>query len=224
MKRIIYFLLVFTVAVAIFGSTIAFAEEVIEGAEAPSSEAVSDEVNLFTRLYEAFVDNKTDIFTLGGSAVLFVISLLLKKDVGATSKNVIDNIARVLSKTDISVEQQQAIVSGLNEMVDGYNEIKEQSQNVSKRLFEFERDMTAVLESNTALETKITECFALMTALLEKGMMQNADVMEVMTAVYSNTKLPQGIKDFVVLKRTDSARLVKEATDMVRGEEGGADE
>lgn len=223
MKKILYFLLVFTVAFAILGSTIAFAEEVIEGAEAPSSETVADEVNLFTRLYEAFQDNKTDIFTLGGSAILFVISIILKKDLGATSKSVIDNIARVLSKTDISVEQQRAMVNGLNEMVDGYDEIKLLSVSISEKLSNYDKQMQTVINSNAALENTMNQWFDLLSSLVEKGILQNADVMEVLTSICTNSKhMPQGIKDYSVLKRADSAKLVKEAANIVRKDEGGA--
>jgi methyl-accepting chemotaxis protein len=220
MKRLLYFLLAFTVAFAILGSTVAFAEEVVESADVPSTE--SDDVNFFTRLYEAFTENKTDIFTLGGSAVLFVISMILKKDLGATSRNVVDNIARVLSKTDLTVEQQKSIADGLNEMVDGYDEIKETSKNVADKLDEFAEQMQTVLNSNADLERKLNDSFNLLATLIEKGMLQNADLMEAVSSIYTNSKLPSGIKDYVALKRTDSVKLVKEAAELLHHDEGGA--
>ena len=222
MKRLLYFLLVFTVAFAILASTVAFAEEVVEGADVPSTATEGGNVTFFDRMYEAFTTNKTDVFTLGGSAVLFVISMILKKDLGATSKNVVDNITRVLSKTDLTVEQQKAIANGLNEMVDGYDEIKASSKDVAKKLDEFAEQLKAATNSYDELDGKITESFNLLLALLEKGVQQNVDVMEVLSSIYTNSKLPQGIKDYVNLKRTDSVRLSKEVAVLLHHDEGGA--
>jgi hypothetical protein len=57
---------------------------------------------------------------------------------------------------------------------------------------------------------------------MEKSILQNADVMEVLTSICTNIKhIPPGIKDYTVLKRTDSAKLVKEAVTLVNKDEGG---
>lgn len=222
MKRILYFLLVFTVAISIFGSTVAFAEEIIEGTDAPSTVTESEDVDFFTRIYEAFKEHKSDIFTLASSSVLFVISMILKKDLGTTLKHVVDNIARVLSKTDVSAEQQKAIVGGLNEMVDGYNEIKQLSEDVSEKLAGFDEQMQSIINSNGDLEIKINQWFDLLSSIMEKSILQNADVMEVLTSICTNSQhMPKGIKDYTVLKRTDSAKLVKEAVTLIHKDEGG---
>lgn len=224
MKRIIYFLLVFAVLVSFLCNVVAFASEVeetpTETVEVP--ETPVEEPDLFTRLYEAFADNKSDVFTLGGSAVLFVLSIILKKDLGNTSKHIVDNIARVLAKTDISDEKQNAIVGGLNEMVDGYNEIKEQSAEVKAQMQDVANQIDKITVSNASLETKIDEVFNVIISLMDKEILQNSEVMEVLTAVYSNNSaVPKGIKDFIALKRTENVKLTSEATALVHKEEGG---
>ena len=225
MKRILYILLVLTVAFSILGSTVAYASGAAEEVESEAPETDAKEVNLFTRLYEAFVDNKTDIFTLGGSAVLFVISLLLKKDVGATSKSIVDNIARVLSKADVSDAKQTAIVNGLNAMVDDYNEMKNQSGTIQEKLSDFAADIERITGSNRALEAKINDVFSVMLSLMNTEISQNNEVMELLASVYTNNgALPQGTKDFVTLLRTENAKLVQDASELIRASEGASGE
>lgn len=235
MKRILYFILVFMLSIMLIGSTVAFAEETVDETVATdetvvedvASEATKSEADptFFTRLYEAFTTNKSDIFTLGGSAVLFVLSLILRKDFGSSSKKVVESIAHVLSKTDISNEKQDAIVGGLNEMVDGYNEIKEQSGAVQRKISEFGDQIATIYEANCSLEKKIDDVFHVIISLMDTEIAQNAEVMEVLSSVYANNKaLPQGIKDFVHLKRTENAKLVQEATALVHNEGGTAHE
>ena len=238
MKRILYFMLVFILAITLLGSTVAFAEEIAEdtattdettvdnaGVEIPETEKEVADPTFFTRLYEAFTSNKTDIFTLGGSAALFVLSLILRKDFGSASKNVVDGIARVLSKTDISNEKQDAIVGGLNEMVDGYNEIKTQSGIVQEKMLEFGEQITTIYEANCSLEKKIDDVFHVILSLMDTEITQNAEVMEVLSSVYANHHaLPDGIKNFVQLKRTENAQLVQKAAVLVHNEGGTAHE
>ena len=185
------------------------------------------EPDIFTRLYEAFMGNKTELFTLLGSGVLFVLSMILKKDLGASSAKMVEGIAKVLSKTDISDEKQTAIVGGLNQMVDGYNEIKTESaemkeklegvcSTIQKDMQGFADEIKTVVESNAALDSKIENLFNVVIALMDKEITQNAEVMEVLSAVYeNNSALPQGIKDYVALKRTENAKVVVEAGEII---------
>ena len=235
MKRIFYSLMMLVVIFSIVGSTVAFAEETVIEGTTSESDSVSENVDtateveadptIFTRLYEAFTTNKTDVFTLGGSAVLLVISLILRKDLGSSSKNIVDGIARMLSKTDLSNEKQDAIVGGLNEMVDGYNDIKKHSAEVKDEMTRFASQITSIKESNISLEKKIDNFFNVIVILMDTGITQNAEVMEVLSSVYANNNLlPKGIKDFVALKRTENAKLVREAALIVHKEEGVANE
>ena len=136
MKRIIYIFITLIITLSFVLPVVAYASEHTEEGEIPSSvEEVpeqnpenTEDINIFTRLYEAFVGNRTEVFSLLGSGVLLVLSIILKKDLGAVSNRIIDNIAKVLSKSDVSEKKQSAIIDGLNEMVDGYNEIREKTE------------------------------------------------------------------------------------------------
>lgn len=186
-----------------------------------------EEPDIFTRLYEAFMGNKTELFTLLGSGVLFVLSMILKKDLGASSAKMVEGITKVLSKTDISDEKQTAIVGGLNQMVDGYNEIKTESAEMKEKLEGvcstiredmqgFADEIKTVVESNAALESKIENLFNVVITLMDKEITQNAEVMEVMSAVYENNPvIPQGVKAYVALKRIENAKVVVEAGEII---------
>lgn len=215
MKRFIYILLAFALMFSLLGVT-AFAEE-------PTEEAIeTSEATIFTRLYEAYNGNKSEVFTVCGSALLFVLGMFFKKSSTASAKQIIDGITRVLAKTDLSDEKQKAIVGGLNEMVDGYNDIKLQSTIVKDRVDAFASDMARVLESNISLEEKINRFFNVILTLMDKEIHQNEELMDVLSSVYSNSEvLPKGIKDYVALKRSENARLVQEANQIVHSGEGG---
>lgn len=238
MKRIVYIVTVFIICLMLLCPMAAYAEEAAieteltdtnvevlptpEGQfpappteEETSAEEKEESPNLFTRLYEAFMGSKTDIFTLLGSGVLLVLSLILKKDMGASSKEIIKSVSNVLSKTDISAERQEAIVGGLNEMIDGYEEIKKQSDYVKNKISEYGDLVTRIEESNAESSKKLEALLNVVITLIDKEILQNEEVMEVLSTVYvNNNALPQGVKDYVVLKRAENAKLVKEATEI----------
>lgn len=253
MKRIIYILTIFVLCILMITPLAVSAEEgttvpeetldIIETEE--NTETVQEEIptetvteetnaeiapeetettNIFTRLYEAFTSNRNDIFTLGGSGILLVLSIILKKDLGTSSKSLSSTISSVLAKTDMSVERQGAIVEGLNQMIDGYEDIKAQSDYVREKMSEFDESVKSVVNSNKEFETKVTAMFELVMNLIDKEIIQNAEVMEVLSTVYSNHgAIPKGIKDFIAIKRSENAKIVQEAATLCHHEspEGG---
>ena len=227
MKRIVYFIMIFAACVMLVCPLSISAEEIDnapvfevempEGATVTESAEAEEEAkpNIFTRLYEAFCDNKTEVFTLGGSSILLVLSLILRKDLGASSKTIVNGIASVLSKSDLSSERQEAIVGGLNEMIDGYEEIKAQSTYVKDKIESFEAAVERVEASNSAVDTKLAEMFTTLTELIVKEMRQNTEVMEVLSTVYTNNEVvPTGIKNFVSLMRSENVKLLQEASQL----------
>lgn len=227
MKRIIYYLLVFVTLFALVGSVVALADEgeteIIETTEATEETVTeTEEANIFTRLYEAFEDNRTDVFTIASGIILFAFSFIFRKDVSVSSKAIVDGISKVLTKTDLTEVQQNAIVNGLNEMVDGYNDIKLKNTIVADRIDEFAISMTEIVNSNAALEKKLQDTFSVIMALVDKEIAQNSTVMDVLSSVYVNNEaLPKGVRDYVMLKQSENARLVQEAALIEQKEEGG---
>ena len=237
MKRIIYILLTLVITLSLALPVVAYASEPAEEGEPPSSSEVimpdeTVDVDVFTRLYEAFIGNKTEVFSLLGSGILLVLSIILKKDLGAVSNKIIDNIAKVLSKSDVTEENQSAIINGLNEMVDGYNEIREKSATmqsdikyvsdlIKDDMERISKEFTEVVSSNADLDAKIDKLFSIVISLMDKEIAQNAEVMDVLTSVYENNDaLPQGIKDYVALKHAENAKIVVEASSLIHSNEG----
>ncbi len=228
MKRIIYALLIFILAFTFVGSTLAFAEEVETDvtedalASLETTGEAAEEHTIFTRLYEAFTDNKTDVFTISGSSILLVISLILRKDLGSSSKKIVDHVASVLSKANVSDEKQTAIVKGLNEMIDGYNEIKQSGIEAAKQIEGVASEIKNIAEANVDSFEKVEKVIGVMTNLMEKVIQQNSEVMEVLAAVYiNNNALPKGIKDYVSIQRTENAKIVAEASTILHSKEEG---
>ena len=199
-------------------------ETVTEDTNAEIAPEETETTNIFTRLYEAFTSNRNDIFTLGGSGILLVLSIILKKDLGASSKSLSNTISSVLKKTDMSVERQSAIVNGLNQMIDGYEDIKAQSDYIREKMSEFDESVKSVVNSNLEFESKMMAMFETVMNLIDKEILQNAEVMEVLSTVYSNNgAIPKGIKDFIAIKRSENAKIVQEAATLCHQEspEGG---
>lgn len=220
MKRIIYYLLVFVTLFALVGSVVALADEgeaeITETTEATEETVTeTEEANIFTRLYEAFQENKTNVFTIASGAILFIFSLIFRKDVTVSSKVIVDGIKNVIAKSDLTEAQQDAIVSGLNEMVDGYNDIKLKTDIVGTQ-------MEDIARSNASLEKKIEDVFSVLVSLMDKEILQNATVMDVLSSVYiNNGALPKGVRDYVMLKQSENAKLVQEAAVIEHKDEGG---
>lgn len=238
MKKNIYILLTLVITLSLALPVVAYASEPTEEGETPSSSEVimpdeTVDVDVFTRLYEAFIGNKTDVFTLLGSGVLLVLSIILKKDLGAVATKIIDNIAKVLSKSDVTEQKQSAIINGLNEMVDGYDEIREKSATmqedikyvsdlIKSDMEHISKEFTEVVSSNVELDAKIDKLFSIVISLMDKEIAQNAEIMDVLTSVYENNDaLPQGIKNYVALKHAENTKIVQEASTILHSKEEG---
>lgn len=235
MKRIVYFIMIFaaflmlvcplTISAEEVATEAAFEVEIPEDTVATEPVEEEAEPNIFTRLYEAFCDNKGEVFTLGGSSILLLFGFLLKKQFGTSSKDLANGIASVISKSDISAERQEAIVGGLNEMVDGYEEIKQQSTYVKGKIEEFIDVVNRVESSYSLVDSKLTEMFTVLVDLINKEMLQNTDLMEVLSTVYTNNDaIPKGIKDFVSLMRSENVKLVQEASQLTTSKESSDSE
>ena len=216
MKRIIYIVTIFTLLfIMVFPLSISAEEIDTEYGYENEEKEENEYSNIFDRVYEAFCENRNDVFTLGGSAILLILTFILKKQVSSSSKTIVNGIENVLKDSGISTERQEAIVSGLNEMIDGYEEIKGQTEYVKGKIEEFKSAVERVESSNSAVDAKLAEMFTTLSELIVKEMRQNTELMEVLSTVYTNNEaIPQGIKDFVSLMRTENVKLVQEASEL----------
>lgn len=231
MKKILYIMisvmLVFVLACPIVSSAEGdLPEEVVPEAEISVTVETEAETepNIFTRLYEAVTDNKTDIFTILSGGILFALSLILKKDVKSVANSTISGIGKVLAKTDLTEERQNAIVEGLNGMVDSYDAIKKQSGEIVSAFSDFQAQIDEIKGSNKSLEDAIAKISDTIVKLMDTEIMQNAEVMDVISSIYLNVNsLPQGVKNYVMQKRAENAKLVDEAHHLLKDETKGGE-
>lgn len=120
---------------------------------------------IFTRLWEYVTTYKTEILGFLGDAAIFIVALL--------AKNGVSLIKRTSKDTN---ESQVSVVGVVNEMVDGYNALRQSYEMYGATEDDRNRVVGALVAQNTA-------------------------ILEILTTVYVNSKnLPQGVKDLVNLK------------------------
>jgi len=150
-----------------------FAEEVSD-----TSESVSDatEHTVFTRVWEYVVNNKTETLTLIGDFVILIVAIYTKLRNDKRTKTIESDLKIVRGDTSGTVSGQTSVVDAVNNMIDGYNGMRESYEKYENTETDRNRLVGAVMVQNTAL-------------------------LEILTTVYVNSKnLPQGVKDLVNLK------------------------
>ena len=185
------------------------------------------ESDIFTRIYEFVTNNKTDIFSVTGSLALLVFGFITKKGSSTNAASVKAMLTSVKGENAEINKNQNAIVNGLNQLIEGYDNIN----NLCTSMFEKYKEMFNVFlkmrESNSELSEDLKKSYnelaeqllassSTLKNLLEKEMTQNSNIMQVLTSVYTNSKaLPQGVKDLVQLKYSDNLKLVAEEKEIV---------
>lgn len=149
-------------------------EEVVESTTAESTE--SEYHTLFTRLWEYCMTYKTEIVGVAGDIAIFVLALFIKLRNDKRTANIAQGIISIKGDTTDTTKAQTSVVGVVNEMVDGYNALKQSYDKYG----ETEDDRNRVVGTLVA---------------------QNAAMLEILTTITVNNKnLPQGIKDIVMLK------------------------
>lgn len=149
-------------------------EEVVESTTAESTE--SEYHTLFTRLWEYCMTYKTEIVGVVGDIAIFVLALFIKLRNDKRTANIAQGIISIKGDTTDTTKAQTSVVGVVNEMVDGYNALKQSYDKYG----ETEDDRNRVVGTLVA---------------------QNAAMLEILTTITVNNKnLPQGIKDIVMLK------------------------
>jgi hypothetical protein len=144
--------------------------------------AADGDTNLFGRVYEFCEQNKTDIFTIGFGALVFIAEIIISRK-NASKTNIIDlGVKSLKSDSSTTLNSQEAVVKATNELIDSnamlmqaYKEMKERYDQVTASDEERNRN---VIEVALLCET----------------------ILEILSTVYNNSKVPQAIKDIVNLK------------------------
>lgn len=225
MKRILLFLICASLIFTLFGIA-CFAEAETETPANETPESVTDEVvveqtetdatepDLFTRMYEFFVENKEMILTTVSSVVLIVFNALTR------------NKANKIS------DDQANTIGGLNQLIEAYETLLKSFENIKGNIADIRGEVGAALtniakivedlkQTDSGLADGLSEASTMIQGLLEQEMAQNNALMDVLSSVYSNAKLPQSVKDFVALKRNENIRINEAAQEIVQPKTGG---
>lgn len=234
MKKIVYIFFCLLIIFSMIGlPLVCFAtDEAIEEttiSEDPAVESAENDVptestaTIFDRIYEFVCDNKTDLISFGGSLVVIIFGIFSKKGSSSNALSIKSMLSKVQGEAEKGNDTQLAIVQGLNQMIDGYNNIKDLCTKMFERYEEMFNAVSVILKSNGDLVDNIkffnselaTKLFAEnkeLKTLLEKEFTQNSSIIEILTSVYVNSKsLPQGVKDLVQIKHAQNLQLEDEA-------------
>lgn len=150
----------------------------------PSADAPSEpdkaEPNVFDRLWEYISKNKDMTAELIFSTAILVILWTIKK-----IQNSIKTDLKTSNNNSANVaDSQSGVVGVVNTMIDGYNGFKKDFETTIKSDEERDKQMAAILVTNTA-------------------------ILEIMSRVFPNSKnLPQGVKDVVNMTYANAIKAI----------------
>lgn len=145
-------------------------------AETPAPSTSTAPHTIFTRVWEYCVANKTEVLGLAGDAVIFILAIFVKLRNDKRTKHIESDLQIVKGDASGTASSQTSVVSAVNNMIIGYNGMRESYEKYENTETDRNRLVGAVMVQNTAL-------------------------LEILTTVYVNSKnLPQGVKDLINLK------------------------
>lgn len=181
MKRVIFFVISLVLLCTIFTPVVSLAAEI--GAEVSAEGTYQD---IFTRIYEFAVENKSEVISAAGSLALLVVSGVTKSLVNKKNKEVMDALKIIGGDAAGTASSQGSVISAVNTMAAGYNEMREAYEKYEAVEDDRNRLVGACLVTNTAL-------------------------LEILSRVYVHNKnMPQGVKDVVMLIYTNAQKALSD--------------
>lgn len=187
MKKAITFIMLFVALFLVISPISAFAVEL--GSDPATIEGNYNDI--FTRIYEFAMANKSDVISGAGSAVVIIFSAILKSFSKKQNKELKGLIEAVGVDASGTAKNQQSLIDAFNVMAKGYNEMREAYERYEGVEDDRNRLVGACLVTNTAL-------------------------LEILNTVYvHNRNLPQGVKDLIVLQYVNCQKALSD-DDMLR--------
>lgn len=172
-----------------------------EGISAPSTANT-----IFTRVYEYFIENKTEMLGIAGDVFIFILAIFVKLKNDKKTKTIAADLKIVKGDASGTALAQTSVVGAVNGMIDSYNGMRQAYEKYENTEDDRNRLVGAVMVQNTAL-------------------------LEILQTVYVNNKnLPQGTKDLVnqkyanCLKALNDDDLLRSIVDAVREKVGKTQE
>lgn len=150
--------------------------------EASADESVSP--TLFTRVWEYIVKYKKEIIDAVGHCAVITLLALIERRAKKKNNAISSGIDSIKGDTSHTSAQQTAVVDAVNELISGYNSMKEAYEKYETVEDDRNRLVGAVLAQNTA-------------------------ILDMLRTVYANNKnLPQGVKDVVMLEYANTKKAL----------------
>lgn len=192
MKKIINVLFAFVLVLMLFVPITCFATEV------SAEERETEYDTIFTRLWEFVEENKTEVVSAAGSALIIAVSGIVKSLNSKETKKLEELIANVQINTNGTTKAQGSIIGAINEMIAGNNVMAEGYGNMLQ-------GYTGMKEAYEKYESVEDDRNRLIGAV----MVQNTVILEILYAVFVHNKnLPQGVKDLVVLQYANGQKAL----------------
>ena len=206
MKRFVKFLLSFILVFMLLAPVTAFAVEVtVEGEEI-------DYNTIFTRVWEFVEENKTEVVSAVGSGLVLAVNAIIKSANSKENKKLGELVNTLQEDAQIKNKVQTSIVDAVNQMISGYNVMKDSNDNLKIGY----ADMRKAYEINATREDDRNR-------LIGAVMVQNTAILEMFATIYVHNKnIPQGVKDLVILtyantlKALDDDALLRSIVESVR--------
>lgn len=152
---------------------------------------------LYTRLVEFWTAYRAEIVSALGSAVLFILSVLVKFFNDKKTRLIASNVLTIKKDTAKNVSAQSDVVTSVNGLIEGYNKLTVEYAALKKA---YEEYGSAEDERNRVVGALVA---------------QNTAILEILTTVYVNSKnLPQGVKDLVNLKYSNCLKSLNDDTQL----------
>lgn len=188
MKKIILFALCVFILMSVFG-TVCLATE-SEVAEATTEESAVENT-FFTRIWEFVTKYKGEVLSIAGdTGIVTVVLYVLFRFLGF-KKAAGKDMEKVKELSETTVKNQTDIIDVVNKLIESYNLLADEHEKLKAT---YEKYETEEAERNKAISVMTLELNALL---------------EIISSVYVNSKLPQGTKDMVAVKYSKCLKAIE---------------
>lgn len=194
MKRLFKFLLSFVLVFMLLTPVTAFAVEITTGGNGINYNTI------FTRMWEFVEKNKTEVVSAIGSGLVLIVNAVVKTANSKENKKLSERLNTIQGDTQGTIKAQTSIIDVINQMISGYNEMKESNADLRCGY----ENMKTAYEINATREDDRNR-------LIGAVMVQNTALLEILSSVYVHNKnLPQGVKDLIILKYANAMKALSD--------------
>lgn len=191
-KRILLTLICVLSAIMFFASALTClatdlpSEPVTESGNSEASDSGFQWRDLFSRAWEFYNENKTEVLSLAGNAAVFLLTFFARRSNGLQMEKITSDLKIVKADAGGTASSQSSVVSAMNGLIGGYNQMYESYEKYGQTESDRNKLIGAVMVQNTA-------------------------ILDILSTVYVNSKnMPQGVKDLVNLKYANCLKAIED--------------